>query len=221
MVLLTALALVAGWMAIAVVEVVRGAAGRAVGVPLAGFALSRTYTLVAVQGPTAALGAWSLAFVVLAGPAALLVIAVTIHFVAGLFRTPGWLRGLALELAVLALLWIPSMVAVAVLASAGGPVAELYRRLGEPQAGRWGAAGLGCVALWLLARVVAGHAIATARGWMRTDGLEFRRKLVRVVAGYPAAVALGAVMAVGNWAPPIWSGIWVAAVLAVLVARTP
>jgi hypothetical protein len=221
MVLLTVAALAAGWIAIAVVEAARGMAGRAVGIPLSGFTISRTYTLVALQGPTAALGAESLTFVVLAGPAALLAIAITIHFLAGLFRTPGWLRGLALELAVLALLWIPSMVVVAVLAAAGGPVAELYRRLGEPQAGRWGAAGLGCLALWLVARVVAGRTIATAKGWMRTDGLGFRRRLVRVVAGYPAAVALGTVMTVANWAPPLWSGVWVVAVFGVLVARTP
>lgn len=221
MVLLTALALAAGWIAIAIVEAARGAAGLAVGIPLSGFVISRSYTLVAVQGPTGTLGAGALAFVVLAGPLALLVIAVTIHMVVGVFRTPGWLRGLALELAVLALLWIPSMVAVAVLASSGGPVAELYRRLGEPKAGRWAAAGLGFLALWLLARVVAGRAIATAKGWMRTDGLVFRRRLVRVVAGYPGAVALGTVMTVASWAPPLWAGVWVTAVLVILVMRTP
>ncbi len=221
MVLLTVAGLAAGWIAIAVVAAVRGAAGLAVGLPLTRFALSSTYTLVAVQGSSEALGAGALAFVVLAGPAALLVIAVTIHAVSGIFRTPGWLRGLALQFAVLALLWIPSMVAVAVLASAGGPVSELYRRLGEPKAGRWGAAGLGCLALWLLARVVAGRAIGTAKGWMRTDGLEFRRRLVRVVAGYPGAVALGTVMTVTNWAPPLWTGVWMVAVVGVLVARTP
>jgi hypothetical protein len=221
MVLLTVAALAAGWLAIAAEQVARGAAGLAVGVPLSGFALSKTHTVVALQGPTTALGAGALAFVVLAGPAALLVIAVSIHLLAGLFRTPGWLRGLALELAVLALLWIPSMVAVAALAGAGGPVAELYRRLGQPQAGRWGAAGLGCLALWLVGRVVAGRAIATAKGWMRTDGLEFRRRLVRVVAGYPGVVVLGTVMTVADWAPPLWSAVWVVVVLGVLVVRTP
>lgn len=221
MFLLTVAALAACWIAIAVEQAAQGAAGLAMGVPLSGFALSRTYTVVAVHGPTAVLGAGAFAFVTLAGPAALVMLALTVHFLVGLFRTPAWMRGLALEWAVLALLWIPTMLAVAVLAGAGGPVAELYHRLGDPQAGRWGAVGLGGLTLWLLGSVAAGRAIAVGRGWMRTDGLEFRRRLVRVVAGYPAAVALGAEMVVGAWAPPLWSAVWMAVVVGVLVARTP
>lgn len=221
MVLLTVAALAAGWIAIAVEQVARGVAGLAVDVPLSGFALSRTYTVVALQGPTAAVGVGAFAFVTLAGPATLLAAALVFHFLVGVFRTPGWLRGLALEWVVLALLWIPTVLAVAVFAEAGGPVAELYQRLGEPPAGRWGALGLGGLTLWLLARVAVGRTISVGRAWMRTDGLEFRRRLVRVVAGYPAIVALGAAMYLEAWAAPVWSAVWLVVVLGVLVMRTP
>lgn len=222
MVLLTLAALAAGWLAVAVEQAARGAVGTLVGIPWSGLALSSRFTLIAVPRPTAAtLGAGALTLVQLTGPLVLLVLALGTHFLLGLFRTRGWLKALALEWAVLALLWTPTALVVAVFENAGGPFAELYRRLGDPQAGRWATVGLGALLLWLLGRVVASRAIAVGRAWMRTDALEFRRRLVRVVAGYPVAIALGVVMVVGAWASPLWSVIWLTAVLGVLVVRTP
>ena len=220
-VLLTVAALVACWVAIAVEQAARGAAALAVGVPWPGLELSSAYTVVSVQGPTAALGPAPFTLVSLAGPAALLLVALSFHFVVGWFRTSGWLRALALEGAILALLWVPSALAVAVFQGSGGSVSELYGRLGEPQAGRWGALALGLLTLWLVGGVASARAVAVGRGWMRTDGLGFRRRLVRVVAGYPAVLALGAAMYVQGWVAPVWSAVWLVVVLGVMVIRTP
>lgn len=214
-------AFAACWIAVAVDQAARGAVGSLVGVPWSGLALTPYYTMGALQGPTGAPGAFGWALMVLTGPAVLAALALAVHFGLELFRTPGWLRALALEWAVLAVLWTPTVLLTGALPGGGGPVAELYQQLGEPQAGRWAAAGLGLLSLWLLGRFVAARAIAVGRSWMRTDGIEFRRRLVRVVAGYPSVMALGAQLLVAGWAAPAWAGAWLVLVLAVLVRRTP
>jgi hypothetical protein len=214
-------ALVAAWLAIACEQVVRGGAGTVVGVPFVGLELSPRYVVRAVQGRSGSLGPGAWAFVVLAGTVALLAGALAVHFAVGLLRASGWLRSLALELAVIALLWPPTALVAAALPGGGGPVAELYGRLGDPQAGRWAAGALALVLLWLVGRAVSTRAVAVGRAWMRADAIEFRRRLVRVVAGYPAAAGLVAAVLVSGWMAPGWIAAWAGLVLAVLMARTP
>lgn len=214
-------ALAACWIAVAVDQAARGAAGTLVGVAWSGLALTPLYLVRVVQGATRALDAWPLTLVVLAGPVAILGVGLAAHYALELFRTPGWARALALELALLALLWLPTALFAAASPGGGGPVAELYRRLGDPQAGRWTAAGLALLTLWVVGRLAAARAIAVGRSWMRVDGLAFRRRLVRVVAGYPALAALAALVYTAAWSPPGWTALWLALVLGMLVLRTP
>jgi hypothetical protein len=135
-------------------------------------------------------------------------------------RVSGWLRVLVLELAVIGLLWLPTALAFALVPNGGGPMAQLYRQLGEPQAGRWAAGGLALLLLWLLAGVASRRALATGGRWMRTDAPQFRRRLVRVVAAYPAALALAAHALVAGWAAGAWAAAWSAVIVTVLTART-
>jgi len=213
-------ALVATWVSIGLEQAVRGGAGTLVGVPFQGLVLSPLHVVKVLQGRPGSLSAWGWTLMLLSGPVALGFVAIGTHFVAGLFRTAGWLRSLALEWVVLALLWLPTAFAAAALPNGGGPVAELYARLGDPQAGRWAALALALLLLWLLAGVVSNRAVAVGRSWMRSDGLEFRRKLVRVVAGYPAVAALGALAIVAGWMAPAWCIAWLVLAFAALMLRT-
>lgn len=213
-------ALVVTWVTIALEQAVRGGSGTLVGVPFQGLVLSPLYVVKVLQGRPGPLTAWGWTLMLLSGPVVLGFVAIGTHFVAGRFRTAGWLRSLALEWVVLALLWLPTAFAAAALPNGGGPVAELYARLGDPQAGRWAALALALLLLWLLAGVVSNRAVAVGRSWMRTDGLEFRRKLVRVVAGYPGAAALGALAIVAGWMAPAWCIAWLVLAFAALMLRT-
>jgi hypothetical protein len=210
----------ATWTTIALDQAARGWAGALVGVPFEGLVLSPLHVVTVLQGRAGPPTAWGWTFMLLSGPVALALVATGTHLVAGLLRTAGWLRSLALEWVVVALLWLPTALAAAALPKGGGPVAELYAQLGDPQAGRWGALALALLLLWLLAGVVSSRAVAVGRSWMRTDGLEFRRKLVRVVAGYPAAVALGALAIVSGWMAPAWCAGWLVLVFTAQMLRT-
>jgi hypothetical protein len=215
-------ALAAVWLSHGLDQVMRGAAGSALGVPFRGLDIGAAppWTVVAVQGSTAGLGAGGWTLVLLSGTAANLVGALLFLAAASVFRVPGWLRGFALAWVEVALLWLPASLAAAALPGGGGPVAELYRHLGTPQAGRWTAAALSLLLLVIVAGPGATLALDVARGWMRADALEFRRRLVRVTAGWPGAIAVTALGLGAGWAGSPWLLPAPLAVLAVLHLRT-
>jgi hypothetical protein len=138
-----------------------------------------------------------------------------------LVRAAGWLRGLALGGLVVALVWVPTALAASLLPRGAGPAATLYRSLGDPPAGRWAALALAVLLMALLAGPLSRAALGTARGWMRADAADFRRRLVRVVAGWPAAGATAVLLAgAGGWGRTAWAAVWSLLVLATLHVRT-
>jgi hypothetical protein len=213
----------AGWLAHALDVTARALAGAWAGVPWVGLRLGTEapWLVAAVQGAEPPLGAGVVGLVTVSGSVALVIAALAAHFGSGLVRVSGVTRALALEAAVVALLWIPTAFAAAAWRGGGGPIGTLYARLGAPQAGRWVALPLAVVLLVLLAPVVARRALAVGRSWMRVDGLEFRRRLVRNLAGVPAATTLGTLMVVAEWAPAGWAVAWAVAMLVTLRMRTP
>ena len=200
--LCSAAALAAVWLSTAVGQAARGVVGVALGVPLHGMVIGAASLPHAVQAEVR-LGPGAFTLMVLCGPLAVLAAAGLLQVVTGALRAPGWLRGFALVWLVVALLWLPAAFAAAALAGKG-PIGELYERLGAPLAGRWTAFALGVVLLLLVARVASRQAVATGRAWMRADALEFRRRLVRVTAGWPGVVAVGALAWWAGWAPTPW-----------------
>lgn len=170
-VLCSVAALAAAWLAILVEQATRGVLAATFGGEWPGLELTRYFTLKeAGHGP--ALGAFSLLGVTLGGVAAPALAGVILAGVTGVFRTSGWFRALALELLVLGLLWLPTALAAAALPNGGGPILELYERLGDPPAGRWATLGVAFLTLWLLAGPAAARGVATGRSWMRADGVE-------------------------------------------------
>lgn len=148
------------------------------------------------------------------------VLSSVVFVVMNAMRTAAWLRAVVLVTSIVGLGWLPSALIIGALPGGEGPVAALYQRLGDPQAGRWTAAGLGLVAWVVLSGVASRRAVAIGRAWMRVDAAEFRRRLVRVVAGWPLAAAV-AVLAVGQgWARTPLILLWIAAAVAVLQLRT-
>ena len=145
---------------------------------------------------------------------------VLLYAAVSLFRASGWVRSLMLSLAVLGVFWLPTELVAGALPSGGGPVAELYASLGNPPAGRWATAALGSLLLWWLAGYATRRAVATGRSWMRADGVEFRRRLIRVVAGYPAALALAGAAAAQGWMPVWVAAAWGLMVLGMMMIRT-
>jgi hypothetical protein len=212
-------AMAAGWLLHALDAAVRGGVWVLAGAQWSGLVLGPYYTAeLAGTGPTSGAG-WDLVGS-LGGPVALLCLPLGAHVVIEKLRVSGWLRVLMLELAVIGLLWLPTTLAFAVVPGGGGPMAQLYQQLGEPQAGRWAAGGLALLLLWLLAGVASRRALATGGRWMRTDAPQFRRRLVRVVAAYPAALALAAQALVAGWAAEVWAAAWAVVTVTVLTART-
>lgn len=220
-VLSTLSALAAGWVAVAIEQSGRGLAGAALGVSFRGLAVGApTFTATAVQGPTGHVGAGAWLVMTLAGPLLVLVAAALAYGLTAALRPAGWLRSLSLTGLVLALLWMPTALVASAVPGGGGPVAMVYRRLGDPPAGRWGAAGLALLLLWLLAGVASRRAVATGRAWIRADGLEFRRRLVRVVAGWPVAIASAVLATSLGWMPPAVAAVWGVILLLAMVFRT-
>ncbi len=214
-------ALAAVWVSLAVDQLARGLAGARLGVPMGPITVSGTrYLLMVVHGPLTGLGPWGFAFVVLAGTASVVAAALLLGAATTAMRSPGWLRGFALAWVVVALLWAPAALAAASVRGGAGPAAELYQRLGAPQAGRWTTAALALVILVLVAGPVSARAVAVGRAWIRADGLGFRRRLVRVTAGWPAVIAMVALGVGAEWARSPWLAVFPVAVLASLHWRT-
>ena len=214
-------ALPAAWLALAADVLVANAAGGLLGFSWSGFALSPWFTPVAARGWDGAHppALWALAL--LAGPVGAALLGLALHAAVQSVRSGAWVRVLALEWAAFAALRLPALLVAGVLARAPGPVNELYRRLGEPQSGRGALALLAALALWGAAAAVAHLAVAAGRGWMRVDGRAFRRRLARVVAGYPSLVSLAGWSAAAAWAPAPWMAGWLLLTLAALHVLTP
>ncbi len=215
-------ALAAAWVTVALDQVLRGLIGSALGVRWLEVALdpARGWTPVVSQGPAPDLTVGGVALMALAGAVVLPLLAGALAALTSAVRSSGWLRGFALAWLVVSCLWLPTALVAAAAPGSEGPVAGLYARLGNPQAGRGAAAALALVLLVLLAGPVSRKAVAVGRAWMRADSVEFRRRLVRVVAGWPALAATVALLWALGWAREPWLLPWPVAVLAAFHLRT-
>ena len=197
----------AAWLALAADAVVTGVAGSLAGFHWNGLALSSSFMPVTdlVANGEAAGALWVVAL--LAGPLVTALIAFLVHGLVESTRAPAWLRVFVLELLAFAWLRVPALLAAGA-ARGPGPVADLYARLGEAQVGRWPVAFLALVTLAAAAAVVSGRAVAVGRSWMRVDGRQFRRRVARVLGGYPAVAALAGWSLLMPWATPFWIVLW-------------
>lgn len=218
----TTSALAAGWAAIAIVAAGRAAAGVPAGVTWRRFELAPPYYLMraVTDGTPSSAPGWLL--VTFGGAALLIGVAFLVRGLVGLTRSKGWLRSGALALVLVALTWVPTLLVAGALrrGARGGPVGELYQALGDPQAGRWAAVALGLLALWLAAGAAARLTVTTGRTWIRADTMVFRRRLVRVVAGYSTGIAMAAVAVLLGWMAIVPAVLWAATILIFVVART-
>ena len=205
----------AAWLALAADAVVSGAAGSLAGFDWIGLSVSPAYLLraeVATEGSHAP-ALW--AFALLAGPLAAALVALAAHLLVELVRSPAWLRVLALELLAFAWLRLPALL-VAAAVGGRGPVPDLYARLGEAKAGRWPVALLALLTLAGTGALVAGRTVAVGRTWMRVDGRQFRRRVSRVLGGYPVVAALAGWSVLVPWAAPGWMAAWLLLTLSAL-----
>ena len=214
-------ALPAAWLALASDVLIGSAAGSLLGFGGTGVELSSWFTLVPAHGWNGSHPAVLWVLALLAGPVGAALAGLLLHGAAQLVRTAAWLRVLGLEWAAFAGFRLPALLVAGAAVGTPGPIDEMYRRLGEPQGGRWAVALLALLVLWAAAASVARLALGAGGGWMRTDGRTFRRRLVRIVAGYPSVFALGGWSVVAPWGPaPLMAG-WLAVTLAALHALTP
>jgi hypothetical protein len=197
---------VATWLCLAINEFARGLAGLALGVPFHGVEISAAtrFLPLAHQAATTGLGAGAFALMMLAGVPGMILLAFVVFRIARGYHAAGWFRGLALAWLIVALLWLPAALIAASLPGYAGPVQDLYQRLGDPMAGRWTSAALGLLLLYLAGGALSMAALDVGRFWMRVDGVEFRRRLARTAAGWPAAVAVALLAFGAGWAPTPW-----------------
>jgi hypothetical protein len=69
--------------------------------------------------------------------------------------------------------------------------------------------------------LVGSRAVAVGRTWLRVDGLGFRRRLVRLMAGYPFAAASAAFVFERAFGTLPWTAAGVGLVLVALSFRAP
>jgi hypothetical protein len=205
----------AAWLALAADAVVTGAVSSLAGFRSLGLSLAPSFTLRADFAPDGTHGAALWAVALLAGPVAAALIALVVQLLVESVRSPAWLRVLALEMLAFAWLRLPALL-VGGAAHGHGPVAELYARLGEPEAGRWPVGLLALLALAAAAAVVASRTVEVGRTWMRVDGRQFRRRVARVLGGYPVVAALAGWSLVMPWAAPGWIVVWLLLTLSAL-----
>ncbi len=211
----------AAWLALAADAVAGGAAGAAAGFGWSGIVVTPSFTLAPGldAGGNHPPSAWALAL--LAGPLGSVCLGLLVHGLLQLLRVAAWLRIVGFQWVAFAALRVPALLAAAILPRGRGPVDELYGRLGEPESGRWAVALLALLALLGGAALVSRLAVGFGRGWMRVDGRGFRRRLVRVVAGYPALAAMVGWSVVSPWTGPVWTAAWLVLTLGALMAATP
>jgi hypothetical protein len=210
------------WGAASLDLLARAGAGLLAGIPFTGAGISAEapWLAIAEQGPAPEVGSGAMALVLLSGCAAVPAVTALLHGMADLVRTSGVTRALALEGFVVGLLWFPTALAAAAAPGGAGPVSTLYGRLGDPQAGRWAAALLALLLALLVAGPASRRTVAVGRAWIRADSPDFRRRLVRLVAGYPAALSICALMITAGWAPPPLALGWAVVILVTLRIRT-
>ena len=214
-------ALPAAWLALASDVLIGSAAGSLLDFGGTGVALSSWFTVVPAHGWNGSHPAVPWVLALLAGPVGTALAGLLLHGATRLVRTAAWLRVLSLEWTAFAVLRLPALLVAGAAVGAPGPIDEIYRRLGEPQGGRWAVALLAFIVLCAAGASVSRLALGTGDGWMRTDGRAFRRRLVRIVAGYPSVVALGGWSAVALWGPaPLMVG-WLLLTLGAVHALTP
>jgi len=207
----------AAWLALAADAVAAGAAGSLAGFRWIGLTVTPTYILRADLATEGSHGAALWAFTLLAGPLAAALVALGAHFLVESVRSSAWLRVLALEFLGFAWLRLPALLVAGAFPRGGrGPVPDLYARLGEAQAGRWPVALLAILALAGAGALVASRTVAVGRTWMRVDGRQFRRRVSRVLGGYPVVAALAAWSALVPWAAPGWMVAWLLLTLSAL-----
>jgi len=203
----TSAAVPAAWAALAADAVAGGIASSLAGFHWLGLSLSGAYVVradLAADGSHPAV-LWTIALV--AGPVLSALLALGIHLVVESVRSPAWLRVLALEMFAFAWLRVPLLLAAGAV-HGQGPVADLYARLGEPEAGRWPVGLLALLALAAASAVVAARTVAVGKSWMRVDGRQFRRRISRVLGGYPIVAVLAGWSVVMPWAAPGWMAAW-------------
>lgn len=214
-------ALAACWLVLAVENLAQGGAGVLGGFLTRGVAFPPPFGLPVVgQSLPGEHSAWSWAGLLLAGPAAGLAVGLLAHLLAEAIGAPAWLRVLAFEAFAIAWLRLPLLIVAAGIPEGSGPLATLYERLGEPESGRWAAIGLGLLTLWGTARWVGSRAVAVGRTWLRVDGLGFRRRLVRLMAGYPFAAASAAFVFERSFETIPWLAVGLVLVVVTLTVRT-
>ena len=215
-------ALAACWLVLALEALAQGGAGVVAGFATRDIVFPPPFGLPVVQQSLAGEHtAWGWAARLLAGPAAALAVGLGAHLLAEAIGAPAWLRVVAFEVFAIAWLRLPLLILAAGLPGGSGPLATLYERLGEPESGRWAAVGLGLLSLWGIARLVGSRAIAVGRSWLRVDGLGFRRRLVRLLAGYPFAVASAAFVFERSFESVPWTAAGLVLVVVALTFRTP
>ncbi len=207
----------AAWLVLAADAVVSGAAGSLTGFRWSGLTFASSFTLrpnLATDGSHPA-ALWAIAL--LTGPLVVALLGLVVQLLVEAARSPAWLRVLALELLAFAWLRLPALLVAGAAGGRGrGPVADLYARLGEPEAGRWPVALLAILALAAAAGLVASRTVAVGRTWMRVDGRQFRRRVSRVLGGYPALAALAGWSLVMPWAGTGFMVVWLLLTLSAL-----
>ena len=205
----------AAWIALAADAALGGAAASLAGFPWQGLSLAPSFTLradVAADGSHAPT-LWAIAL--LAGPLLAAGVALAFQALVESTRSPAWLRVLALELLAFSWLRVPALLAAGAV-HGRGPVADLYARLGEPEAGRWPVAGLAVLALAAASALVASRAVEVGKTWMRCDGRQFRRRISRILGGYPMLAVLAGWSVLTPWGAPAWIAVWLLLTLSAL-----
>ncbi len=215
--------LFAGWLMLACEAAAQLGAGRLGGFQAVHLVFEPPFVLpglVLGQGSEGAHTPWAWATVLLAGPVAAMLVGAAAHLLAEALLAAGWLRTLAFQAFAFAWLRLPLLALSAGIPRGRGSLSLLYKHLGEPESGRWAAIALGLVLLWGIAALVAWRAVALGRDWLRVDGRGFRRRAVRLVAGYPFVVATAAFALERPTAPLGWLAVLLVTFIGCLYLRT-
>jgi len=212
--------LFAGWLMLAVEAVAQLGAARLAGFDAARIALAPPFAVPALHLGAGEQGPWAWAAALLAGPLLAMIAGLAVHLGAEALQAAAWLRVVAFEAFAFAWLRLPLLMLSAGVRGGRGTLSLLYEHLGEPESGRWAAIALGLVFLWGIAALVAWRAVTLGREWLRADGRGFRRRAVRLLAGYPFVLATAAYLVDRPTGPLGWLVVILLLVLGALFLRT-